>query len=563
MRYGWRAGCLALAGMIVLPACAGNCPAWAPARARQELSALHDQLDAWNHAYRTDGQSPVDDAVYDQTLARYEGWRACFPAQAPPPLANLADASGPVRAPVAQTGLAKLRDADAVAAWMRARGGEGLWVQPKADGVAVTLLYVDGQLRQAISRGDGLHGSDWTAKSKRIAAIPQRLDHAPARVVLQGELIWRLPGHRQARDGGVRARADVAGALAREPLDEDAAAHIGLFVWDWPSGPADMPARLAGLRAMGFGDSAALTEPVRTLADVQRWREQWYRHPMPFAADGTVLRQGHRPAAQQWAAAPPAWAVAWKYPVAQALATVSGVDFRRGRSGRIAVVLELEPVTLDDRTVQRVSVGSLTHWRALDVRPGDQVALSLAGLTIPRFDAVVWRTRVRAAVAEPAQRAHDGLSCWHPDPGCEAQFLARLAWLGGKHGLRIDGIGTQGWQALVDAGRVRGVVDWMRLTPAQLAASPGIGAARASAMTRAFAQARQRDFATWLRALGLPPSGSASLPDWATLAARDQAAWQQQPGIGPVRAQRLVAFFEHPEVKQLAAQLHDAGVAGF
>jgi DNA ligase (NAD+) len=510
-----------------------------------------------------DGQSPVDDAVYDQALVRYEGWRACFPAEAPPALMHLADATGPVRTPVAQTGLAKLHDAAAVAGWMRARGGQDLWVQPKADGVAVTLLYVDGQLRQAISRGDGLHGSDWTAKSRRIAAIPQQLQHVAARVVLQGELVWTLPGHRQARDGGVRARADVAGALAREPLDVAAAAHIGLFVWDWPNGPADMPARLAGLRAMGFGSSAALTEPVTNLAEVQRWREQWYRQPMPFAADGTVLRQGHRPAANQWAAAPPAWAIAWKYPVAQALATVSGVDFRRGRSGRIAVVMELEPVTLDDRTVQRVSLGSLAHWRALDVRPGDQVALSLAGLTIPRFDAVVWRTRVRAVVTPPPEHTHDRLSCWHPDAGCEAQFLARLLWLGGKHGLRIDGVGTQGWQALVDTGQVRGVLGWMHLTPAQLATVPGIGAVRANSMTREFAQARRRDFATWLRALGLPPAGSVSLPDWATLAARDQAAWQQQPGIGAVRAGRLVAFFQHPEVRRLAAQLHAAGVAGF
>jgi DNA ligase (NAD+) len=547
----------------VLPAYAADCPDWSATRAQSELDALHDQLDAWNHAYRVDGQSPVGDAIYDQALRRYRGWRACFPAQAPAELAHLADATGQVRAPVAQTGLAKLPDAAAVAAWMHARGDADLWVQPKADGVAVTLLYVDGQLRQAVSRGDGLHGSDWTAKAARIAAIPQRLRHAPARVVLQGELVWRVPGHRQARDGGVRARADVAGALAREPLDAAAAAKIDLFVWDWPSGPPDMPARLAGLAAMGFASSAALTRPVHDLADVRRWRERWYRQPMPFAADGTVLRQGHRPAASGWIAAPPDWAVAWKYPPAQVLATVRGVDFRRGRSGRISVVLQLDPVTMDDRTVRRVSLGSLARWRKLDVRPGDQVALTLAGLTIPRFDAVVWRTRVRTAVTPPAAQPHDRLSCWHPVDGCRAQFLARLQWLGGKHGLRIDGIGAEGWQALVDAGRVHGLLDWMTLTPAQLATVPGIGAQRAASLARAFRQTRQRDFASWLHALGLPPAGTAALPDWATLAARDVAAWQQQPGIGVVRARRLQAFFSHPEPVRLAAQLHRAKVAGF
>lgn len=556
-RYLW-----VLAWLCIMPLHAADCPDWPAARARSELSALHDQLDAWNHAYRVDGQSPVDDAIYDQALRRYRGWRACFPAQAPAELAHLADATGRVRTPVAQTGLAKLPDAVAVAAWMHARGDRDLWVQPKADGVAVTLLYVDGRLRQAVSRGDGLHGSDWTTKAARIAAIPQRLRNAPARVVLQGELVWRVPGHRQALDGGVRARADVAGALAREPLDAAAAAKIGLFVWDWPSGPPDMPSRLAGLREMGFAASAALTRPVHDLAEVQRWRERWYRGAMPFAADGTVLRQGHRPEASRWIATPPDWAVAWKYPAAQVLATVRGVDFRRGRSGRISVVLQLDPVTMDDRTVQRVNLGSLARWRKLDVRPGDQVALTLAGLTIPRFDAVVWRTRVRATVTPPTA-PHDRLSCWHPVAGCRAQFLARLEWLGGKHGLRIEGIGPEGWQALIDAGRVHGLLDWMGLTPPQLTAVPGIGDKRAAALAQAFRQAQQRDFVSWLHALGVPPAGTATLPDWATLATRDLATWRRQPGIGPLRAQRLQAFFSHPETMRLAARLHRAKVAGF
>lgn len=564
MRHGWLKWCGFIGWFLASCAWAGEpCPGWPAARARKELAALHDQLDHWNHAYRTQGRSPVDDAIYDQALRRYEGWRACFPAQAPAPLAHLADAGGTVRTPVAQTGLAKLPDAQAVAAWMHARGDRDLWAQPKADGVAVTLLYVDGELRQAISRGDGVHGSDWTAKARRIAAVPGHLAHAPARVVLQGELVWHVDGHVQARDGGVRARAAVAGALAREPLDEAAAAHIGLFVWDWPDGPADMPARLAGLAAMGFGDSAALTQPVRGLDELMRWRERWYRHPMPFAADGTVIRQGHRPAAATWAAAPPRWAVAWKYPAAQALATVRGVDFRRGRSGRTAVVLQLDPVILDDRTVRRVSLGSLARWQELDVRPGDQVAISLAGLTIPRFDGVVWRTRVRAALTPPAEPARDELACWHPDPGCEAQFVARLMWLGGKHGLHIDGMGEQGWRALIAAGEVHGLLDWMALPRARLAEVPGFGVRRAAMLEQAFQSARQRDFPHWLRALGLPPAGDASLPDWDTLAARDDVVWQREPGIGAVRAAHLRAFFAHPEVRRLAATLHDAGIAGF
>ncbi len=560
MRCRWIAIVLGL--LLATAPLHADCPDWPPARARAELAALHDRLAAWNHAYRVEGGSPMDDAIYDQALVQFRTWRVCFPAQAPAELPHLADAGGSVRAPVVQTGLAKLPDADAVQRWIHVRDGHDLWIQPKADGVAVTLLYEHGVLRQAVSRGDGTRGSDWTAAARRIDAVPRTLAHAPARVVLQGELVWRLPGHVQARDGGANARSKVAGALARGELDDATAAQIGLFVWDWPSGPDDMPARLAGLRAMGLADSAALVQPVASLAEATGWRERWYRQALPFAADGVVLRQGHRPPASRWRAAPPDWAVAWKYPAARALATVRGVDFRSGRSGRVSVVLELEPVQLDDHRVQRVSVGSLKRWRALDVRPGDRVSVSLAGLTVPRLDEVVWRTHARAPVQAPKAK-HDARSCWHPDPGCKAQFRARLVWLGGHRGLDLDGVGTALWRQLIDAGRVRGLLDWMDLTPAQLAAIDGIGVERAAALSRAFATARAADFGRWLAALAPPPMGDAPAPDWPTLVARSEADWRRMDGIGPIRAKRLRAFFADPEVQALAVRLHAAGVAGF
>ncbi|WP_017463098.1 NAD-dependent DNA ligase LigB [Dyella ginsengisoli] len=552
---------LALAWMTNGAAQAG-CPAWPPARARQELQGLHDRLAAWNHAYRVDGSSPVSDAVYDQSLAQYRAWRDCFPSQAPAALPHLADASGRVRAPVVQTGLAKLPDAAAVRAWMAARGGHDLWIQPKADGVAVTLLYEHGKLREAVSRGDGTRGSDWTAAAHRIAAVPDFLPNAPPRVVLQGELVWHLPGHVQARDGGDSARSRVAGALARSSLDDATAAHIGLFVWDWPSGPSAMRDRLAGLRAMGLTASAALTEPVANLAEATAWRERWYRQGLPFAADGVVLRQGTRPAAGTWQATPPDWAVAWKYPAAQALATVRAVEFRTGRSGRVSVVLVLDPVQLGDHRVRRVSAGSLARWRRLDVRPGDRVGLSLAGLTIPRLDGVAWRPAQRGPSPQPPAR-HGPMDCWRYIRDCQAQFLARLDWLGGRHGLDLDGVGEGTWQRLLDAGKLNGLLDWLALDAAELAQVDGIGPARAGAIASSFAAARRAGFQRWLAALAPPPMGDASAPDWATLASRSEAQWQAQPGIGAVRAHRLHAFFRHPEVMALAARLHEIGVAGF
>ncbi|GAA0711284.1 NAD-dependent DNA ligase LigB [Dokdonella soli] len=518
--------------VAALRAFAGECPVWAPEQAQRELGALDRQLQAWDLAYHRDGVSPIDDTLYDQARVRYAQWRKCYPRQAPADANPLQGARATARHPVAQTGLGKLPDAEALAAWMRVRGNADLWMQPKIDGVAVTLLYVDGALRQAISRGDGERGEDWTAKVWSIDAIPKRLAHAPPRVVLQGEIYWRLADHMQAAHGSVGARSKVVGALAREQIDADTARRIGLFVWDWPDGPVGMQDRLDGLRGFGFADAVAYTVAVDNIDEVRDWREHWFHASQAFAADGIVVRQGLRPLASAWGAKPPEWAVAWKYPLATALAEVTGVDFTIGRSGRITPVLELAPVLLDDRTVRRVSVGSLARWRKLDIRPGDQVAIALAGLTIPRLDSVVWRAQQRVPVAVPDPHSHDALSCWHPVPGCERQFLARLVWLGDKRGLALDGVGAGTWQRLIDAGLVEGLVDWLDLGRDDLAAVPGLGAVRADSLLARFAQARQQPHALWLRALGLrEPINAAAVSD--------------------------------ADVRALVEQLHRAGVAGF
>ena len=554
---------LITAGAVCGAAQAQDCPRWSGTQAQREMTALVERVDGWNHAYRVTGQSPVDDVVYDQALHRLDVWRGCFPAQAPARPSHLGDAGGTVRAPVAQTGLAKLPDGAALAEWMRARPAGDLWVQPKADGVAVTLLYVDGRLRRAVSRGDGVHGSDWTAKAARLQAIPQQLPNAPPRVVLQGELYWRFRDHVQARDGGVNARSAVAGALARTRLDAATAQRIGLFVWDWPSGPPDMAQRLAGLHAMGLEDSVTYTQAVATLADVQRWREQWYRHGMPFAADGTVVRQGRRPPASNWQARPPTWAVAWKYPAAQALAEVRAVTFTVGRTGRITPVLELHPVQLDDHRVQRVSVGSLRRWQQLDIRPGDHVEVALAGLTIPRLLAVAWHAQQRVPVVAPDPRAHNAWSCWQNRPGCEQQFLARLVWLGGSHGLRLAGVGRQTWQALIDAGLEHDLLDWLQLTPSQLAAVPQLAPADAQALAHTFAGARRQPPARWVLAFGAPASAALSAAQWHTWLSRSADDWAHVAGVSAGRARRLAQFFAQPVVRVQLERLHAAGVRGF
>ncbi|PJI46587.1 MAG: NAD-dependent DNA ligase LigB [Pseudomonas sp.] len=552
---------LTLALLLCLPALAHGCPDWTPEQAAEETGALRTQLGRWDDAYHRDGQSPVADELYDQARERLQQWQACFPQTLAAPEAPLASSAGEVRHPFVHTGLDKLPDASAVRTWLANRSD--LWVQPKVDGVAVTLIYRNGRLTQAISRGDGTSGQDWTANAQRIAAIPKELPGAGGDLVLQGELYWRLPQHVQALNGGAGARGKVAGLMARKELSDEGA-QIGLFVWELPDGPLEMPERLARLRQLGFDDSAELTEAVAGPSEIEAWRERWYRQPLPFASDGIVIRQGRRPPGKAWSAQAPGWAVAWKYPHQQVLAEVRRVEFKVGRSGRVTPVLHLAPVELDGRTIQRVGAGSLKRWRSLDIRPGDQVAIALAGLTIPRLDGVVWRSPIRPEMAVPTDEQFNALSCWQPTEGCEEQFLARLDWLGGKRGLGLSGVGPGTWRRLHETGLLAGLLDWMMLPPEQLSQVPGLGERSAASLYQQFQVARQRPFTVWLRALGAPsPNAHPAGEDWASLAARSASQWQEQPGVGKVRAKQLEAFFKAPEVVQLRERLHDLGIAGF
>lgn len=551
---------LLLLTLTGLPALA-QCPDWPSAQAERELTALRQQLEAWDTRYHQHGQSPVADELYDQSRQRLTSLQQCFPLLPVAAAPSLLGARGPVPHPIAHTGVEKLPDDNAVQLWLKGR--EGIWAQPKVDGVAVTLIYRKGRFHQALSRGDGLHGQDWSARARQIAAIPKQLPQ-PVDLLLQGELYQRLEQHIQARSGSLNARSRVAGWLARKHLSAAEAAQIGLFVWDWPQGPATLSERLEQLALLGFTEGAQYSHPVSGFSEARHWREHWYRSPLPFASDGIILRQSLRPAAERWQARAPHWIAAWKYPYAQALANVRQVRFRIGRTGRISPLLDIDPVLLDDRQIRRVSVGSLQRWQALDILPGDQVAISLAGLTLPRLDGVVLRSQQRQAIQAPAPEDFHALSCWRPTPGCEGQFVARLTWLSGKQGLHLDNVGEQTWSRLVATGRIKGLLDWLTLDQAELATIAGFGARSSLRLIESLQQARQRPFARWLKALGLPPSGSAELNGpWQVLASRNSLEWQDQAGVGPDRAAQLVAFFRDPQVLALQATLNQAGINGF
>ncbi|HDZ55845.1 MAG TPA: NAD-dependent DNA ligase LigB [Pseudomonas xinjiangensis] len=529
-----------------------ECPDWRQARAQAELGRLAGSIHQWEQAYEQEGRSLVVDELYDQAVIHLAQWHDCFPGIRPS--APYERRAGKIAHAVPQTGLAKLKDKDQLARWITQR--DDLWVQPKVDGVAVTLRYRDGVLHSATSRGDGWQGEDWTTQVMGLPAVPQRWQHALT-LTLHAELYWKLDNHRQSRDGGAGARSKVAGLMARHQLSAAEAAGIGVFVWDWPDGPADMRERLDQLDQAGF-DTARYTHPLHDAEQASAKRQHWFDAPLPFATDGIVMRQGTRPDSRLWRAEPPAWAIAWKYPPQQALAQVRQVAFRVGRTGRITPVLQLFPTPLDDKIIRRVSVGSLQRWQDLDIRPGDLVSIKLAGQTIPQLDAVISRAAVRPEVRAPSSSDFHYLSCWTPSAKCRSQFLARLNWMSSKQALDLRGVGPGTWRCLLAAGKLEHLLSWLDMPADLLPSNCG------SDLAALLEPTRQRSFHQWTAALSMPPTGNAQIPaSWQTLTRMTKAQWEAQPGIGPKRAQLLTEFLSHPEVIFLGRTLQKMEISGF
>ncbi|CDG52496.1 MULTISPECIES: NAD-dependent DNA ligase LigB [Halomonadaceae] len=543
--------------LVTFSAQAAECPDWPEERLSRESQALAEHVEYWDIAYHQEGVALIDDALYDQAVERLATWQRCL-GNTPDhqPLTRVTRSSGTLDHPAAQRGLNKADD-DGVRRFTSRR--EDLWIQPKVDGVAVTLRYKDGELVEAVSRGDGERGEDWTDRALQLPAVPNTLPE-PLSAVLQGELYWRLSQHVQSRSPSTGARGAVAGAMAQSSPEAATLERIGLFVWDWPDGPTAMAERLAGLSGLGF-DTADYTHSLDDRRDAAYWRDRWFNGPLPFATDGVVIKQAERPGVRRWSSSPPETAIAWKYPAQQALAEVRGIEFRVGRTGRVTPLVWLNPVQLEGRRISRLSLGSLERWESLDVRPGDQVAISLAGLTIPQLTEVVWHTQERSPLTPPSPQRYHLLSCFELTAGCENQLLARLTYLGEQLGMQGVGEGT--WQALVEAGVVTHLLDWLNVEPRQLQQAYGIGEATADALIEQFQVAQGKPFAAWLSALGAPPGSESVRGDWYELTGYQREQWQAVPGVGPVRADALVAFFSHPEIQQMARRLNDAGVAGF
>ncbi|EFK2902211.1 NAD-dependent DNA ligase LigB [Shigella flexneri] len=537
------------------------CPAWSPARAQEEISRLQQQIKQWDDDYWKEGKSEVEDGVYDQLSARLTQWQRCFVSE--PRDVMMPPLNGAVMHPVAHTGVRKMADKNALSLWMREHSD--LWGQPKVDGVAVTLVYRDGKLNKAISRGNGLKGEDWTQKVSLISAVPQTVSGPLANSTLQGEIFLQREGHIQQQMGGINARAKVAGLMMRQG-NSDTLNSLAVFVWAWPDGPQLMTDRLKELATAGFTLTQRYTRAVKNADEVARVRNEWWKAKLPFVTDGVVVRGAKEPESRHWLPGQAEWLVAWKYqPVAQ-VAEVKAIQFAVGKSGKISVVASLAPVMLDDKKVQRVNIGSVRRWQEWDIAPGDQILVSLAGQGIPRIDDVVWRGAERTKPTPPENRFNP-LTCYFASDVCQEQFISRLVWLGSKQVLGLDGIGEAGWRALHQTHRFEHIFSWLLLTPEQLQNTPGIAKSKSAQLWHQFNLARNQPFTRWVMAMGIPLTRAAlnasDERSWSQLLFSTEQFWQQLPGTGSGRARQVIEWKENAQIKKLGSWLAAQQITGF
>ncbi|CAQ82314.1 MULTISPECIES: NAD-dependent DNA ligase LigB [Photorhabdus] len=536
-----------------------DCPAWSQDKLQRETKSLMQQMARWDQLYRQKGISEIDDEVYDQLMADLIHWQLCLKQEPHSDFPATVFPDNKLVHPVAHTGLSKLKDEREINRWLHGR--LPVWLQPKIDGVAVTLVYQQGKLVSLISRGNGSEGVDWTAKSPYISEIPQEIENAPPYMVLQGELFLHKNGHIQQSSGSDGARNRVAGLMMRKEHSPELK-QVGVFIWSWPDGPVDMDGKLQKLANMGFPLALRYSHKIERPEQVQKLRMHYFEQPMPFATDGIVLKQEIEPKGNQWRSGSNSWAVAWKHPLRHQVTQVREVSFTIGRTGKISVVLGLDKVKLDDRQVSRVNIGSVRRWQQLDVLPGDRVTLTLAGHGIPKLAQVVWRIKERQDIQPPDKQRYHALSCLTLTAGCEQQFNARLKWLG-EH-LHMTGVSSGSWAMLTEQKLVTDLTSWLTLSVQDIAALPGIGDKRAQAIYSQFSKAKNQPFSYWMKGIGVPYMDKLSndVDHWQQLEQKlAEAQLKQQLTSGQLK--KLSEFVNDTRIKAIAEKLSVSGIKGF
>jgi DNA ligase (NAD+) len=468
--------------------------------------------------------------------------------------------------------------------------------EPKFDGLAVTVIYRDGLLERAATRGDGVRGEDVTANVRTIRAVPQRLrGQAPALLEARGEIFMPLARfermNEQARARGekvfVNPRNAAAGSLrqldaritAARPL---AAFFYGLGELQGASLPERQGQLLQWLRTLGLPvcpDTRAVRGVAGCLAYYRDMGER--RSSLPYQIDGVVYKLDRRADQERlgFLSRAPRWAIAHKFPADEALTVVKGIGFQVGRTGALTPVARLAPVFVSGVTVSNVTLHNIDEVHRKDVRVGDTVVVRRAGDVIPEVVSVILDKRPQEAVpvqlpqscpvcgsqvlrveGEAVARCTGGFTC-------RAQRQEALRHFASRRALDIEGLGDKLIEQLVEREQVRSPADLYALTLPQLSQLERMGEKSAANLLAAIEKSKNTTLPRLLYGLGIREVGEATALALARhfgtlerLMGADESAIRQVPDVGPVVAAHVAAFFASDEHRRVINALRDKGV---
>lgn len=470
--------------------------------------------------------------------------------------------------------------------------------EPKLDGAAVSLLYVDGVLVRGATRGDGTTGEDITHNVRTIDSVPLRLmgTDFPRMLEVRGEVFMPRAGfeayNKKAREAGektfVNPRNAAAGSLRQ--LDPRLTAERPLDIYVYSVGlveDGDLPGRhseiIATLQQWGF-KTCPESKVVSGVDGCLNYYDEigQKRDALGYDIDGVVYKVDSLAMQRElgFVSRAPRWAIAHKFPAQEELTTVVAVEFQVGRTGALTPVARLAPVFVGGVTVSNATLHNIDELHRKDVRVGDTVIVRRAGDVIPEVVSVVMSKRPaktrRVQLPElcPVCRSHvkreDGEAVARCTGGlyCKAQRAEALKHFVSRRALDIDGLGAKLIEALVEEDRLSDPSDLFQLSKEELSTRERMGDKSASNLVSAIDASRSTTLERFLYALGIREVGEATAASLAThfgsLAAIQNASAEdltKVTDVGPIVAQRVHSFFEEQHNLDVIERLQKSGVS--
>ena len=569
---------------------------------KQEIEQLTRELEYHNRQYYVLDDPKIDDYTYDHMLRRLEDLEKEYPQYASPtsptrrvggeaisafqkvqhavPLESLQDVFS----------LDELREFDAR---VRAEEPEAEYsVEPKVDGLSVALEYLDGVFARGATRGDGLIGEDVTENLKTIRSIPMRLEGAPPRLIVRGEVFMprasfeALNAQQEQAGKPLFANPRNAAAGSLRQLDPKIAAkrRLDILVFNLQLAEGRTfrthSETLDYLRSLGFKviPYTLCRDMDRAGALIEDLNET--RYTLSYDIDGAVMKLNDLAARERMGSTAkfPRWAAAFKYPPEIKSTVLEDIVVQVGRTGVLTPRAIVAPVHLAGTTVTAATLHNQDFITEKDIRIGDTVKIRKAGEIIPEIleveldkrpaDAVPYQLPSRCPVCgAPVVRDEDGVALRCTGAECPAQLSRNLTHFVSREAMNIDGLGSAIIDTLIEQKMIANPADLYSLDFEAFAALPGQGEKSAENLRKAIEASKGNDLSRLLCAFGIRQVGTKAAKVLAmTFGSLDalMAATEEEltavPDIGQTTAESIRDWFADPQSQDLIARLRAAGV---